>query len=351
MSVPPLVTVVIPVRNEAGWIDRCLEAVFGQDYPSERLEIIVADGMSTDGTYERLLALASEQPRLRVLRNPARVVPSSLNLAINAARGDVIARVDAHTLVAPDYISAGVETLTRTGGDNVGGPMIKTGGGPVGDAIATAMTSRFGIGSHFQFARSDLQVDTVYMGMWPREVFERIGLFDEELVRNQDDEFNYRLRKYAGRIFLTPRMRSRYQNRQSWHKLVRQFFEYGLWKARVLQKHPAQMSPRHFLPPLFDLSVILGLAVAPFWKTALLLVAGALCAYVSVVGAVALSHTRNPKAWFRLVLAFALIHHAWGAGFLTGMVRFGHRWFKPEQPERRPEWSRGRGALEGETEP
>jgi hypothetical protein len=214
------------------------------------------------------------------------------------------------------------------------------------------MGSRFGIGSQFQFAREEVQVDTVYLGMWPRAVFDRVGMFDEELVRNQDDEFNYRIRKHGGRVILTPAMRSRYQNRQSWRKLARQFFEYGLWKARVLQKHPRQMSVRHFVPPAFDLAVLLGLILSPAWGPALPLVAGAVCAYAAVIGAVALGHTRNPGAWARLWLAFAVIHHAWGVGFLAGMVRFGHRWFKSERSERRPEWqSAARSDPEAESKP
>ena len=335
VSARPTVTVIIPMRNERDWIGRCLDSVFGQDYPGELLDVIVVDGMSDDGSQEILSELAASEPRLRVLQNPARIVPSSLNRAIGAATGDIIARVDSHTLLATDYISVGVETLQRTGADNVGGPMVKLGGGKVGDAIAAAMGSRFGVGSYFQYGSEEREADTVYMGMWPREVFERVGLFDEELVRNQDDEFNYRLRKHGGRIVVNPRMRSRYQNRQSWSKLARQFYEYGLWKARVLQKHPAQMSIRHYVPPGFDLLVLAGLASAPLGPLGPLLSAGAICAYLVVVAAVAATLPEGSGGRFRLVLAFVLIHHAWAIGFLVGMVRFAHRWFKPERPEAR----------------
>ena len=166
-----LVSVVIPMRNEAEWLDRCLETVAAQDYPADLIELIVVDGMSDDGTYERLCERAQTEPRLRVLRNPDLIVPTGLNLAIRAARGDVIARVDAHTEIDPDYLRVGVELLGRSGAANVGGPMVKLGGGPVGDAIAGAMSSRFGIGSYFQFAAAEREADTVYMGMWPRKVF------------------------------------------------------------------------------------------------------------------------------------------------------------------------------------
>jgi succinoglycan biosynthesis protein ExoA len=335
VSALPLVTVMIPMRNEAGWIQRCLGSVFAQDYPADRMEVIVVDGMSDDGSYETVQAMAREEPRLRVLRNPRRIVPSSLNLALDASRGDVIVRVDAHTILEPDYVAIGVEMLARTGADNVGGPMVTIGGGPVGEAIARAMSSRFGVGAYFHFATEERETDTVYMGMWPRAVFERVGLFDEELVRNQDDEFNYRTRKAGGRIVVTPRMRSHYQNRQSWKKLVKQFYEYGLWKTRVLQKHPAQMSIRHFVPPLFVAAIGVCLLSAPFSPIGPALALGGLAAYLAAMAAVTLYEGEGVRDRARMLLALVLVHHAWAVGFLVGTVRFADRWFKAEQPARR----------------
>jgi succinoglycan biosynthesis protein ExoA len=335
VTLQPTVTVIIPMRNERDWIRRSLTSVFAQNYPAERFDVIVVDGMSDDGSFEILQELAAENPRLRVLRNPACIVPSSLNRAIRAAGGEIIARVDMHTMLAEDYLSVGVETLRRTGAENVGGPMVKLGGGKVGDAIAAAMSSRFGVGSYFQYGSEEREADTVYMGMWPREAFEQVGLFDEELIRNQDDEFNYRLRKHGGRIIVTPRMRSSYQNRQSWQKLTRQFYEYGVWKARVLQKHPAQMSVRHYVPPAFDLAVICGLASSPLGALGPALSLGAICAYLLVVAVVAMACEQARGNRSRLVLAFVLIHQAWALGFLVGMVRFAPRWFKSERPELR----------------
>lgn len=327
----PLVSVIVPMRNESDWIDRCLATVFAQDYPQDQLELLVVDGMSDDGSYEALRAIAAREPRLRVFRNPRKIVPSSLNLAIRAARGEVLARVDAHTEIAPDYLRTGVDLLARTGAWNVGGPMVKIGGGPVGDAIARAMSSRFGIGSYFQFATQDREADTVYMGMWPRRVFETVGLFDEELVRNQDDELSYRIRKAGGRILVSPAMRSRYQNRQSWRKLVRQFYEYGLWKTRVLQKHPRQMSVRHFVPPAFDAAVIASALSAPWGATGPLLALSALGSYGAVMAWVA-NREAPPGGRGRFWIALAFIHHSWAIGFLVGMVRFAPRWIMPEPP-------------------
>jgi glycosyltransferase involved in cell wall biosynthesis len=332
------VTVMIPMRNEAAWIEKCLEGVLAQDWPRDRMEVIVVDGMSDDRSYEILTSLAARDTRIRVLRNPARIVPSSLNRAIEAARGDVIARVDAHTLLDRDYLSVGVDTLARTGAHNVGGPMVSIGGGKVGDAVATAMASRFGIGAYFHFASEERDVDTVYMGMWPRKVFADVGLFDEELVRNQDDEFNYRIRKNGGRIVVSPRMRSRYQNRQSWRKLAKQFYQYGFWKVRVLQKHPAQMSVRHFVPPAFDAAILVALAAGGGART---LAVAALAVYFVFMSAVAarIGHTGTR---LRTLLALIIIHHAWALGFLAGLLRFAARWFKPERPARRLAGAEGR---------
>jgi glycosyltransferase involved in cell wall biosynthesis len=327
----PFISVVIPMRNEAAWLDPCLGSVLAQDWPADRMEVLIVDGMSDDGSYESLLARSKADARLRVFRNPARIVPSSLNIAIEAARGDVIARVDAHTTLEPGYLRAGAEILARTGADNVGGPMVSIGGGPVGDAIATAMRSRFGIGAYFHFASDERDADTVYMGMWPRDVFRRVGLFDEELVRNQDDEFSYRIRKAGGRIVCSPRMRSRYQNRQSWRALAKQFYQYGFWKVRVLQKHPAQMSVRHFVPPAFDAAVLAGLAAGS--KPRLFAVAALLVYAVAMVAVAAVEAA--PGVRLRTAAALAIIHHAWGVGFLIGLVRFAGRWLKAEPPARR----------------
>ncbi len=323
----PFVSVIIPMRNEEAWIARCLGSVLAQDYPADRMEVLVTDGMSTDSSPQMLADLARRDPRVRVLANPGLIVPTGLNLAIAAARGDVIARIDAHTMIEPDYLRRGIELLARTGASNVGGPMICRGGSPVGDAIAAAMGSRFGIGATFHFATGEVECDTVYMGMWPRRVFEEVGLFDEEFVRNQDDELSYRIRKAGGRIVVSPAMRSIYQNRESWKALASQFRQYGVWKVRVLQKHPLQMSIRHFVPPLFQAGVVvLVMAGIVVWRPALWIGLAAVASYAGLIGVVAASGARGAGARARLWLALVLIHQSWAAGFLIGLVRFANRW-------------------------
>lgn len=328
----PFVSVIIPMRNEEAWIERCLGSVLSQDYPADRMEVLVTDGLSTDSSPRMLAELAARDPRVRVIANPGLIVPTGLNLAIAAARGDVIARIDAHTMIERDYLRRGVELLERTSASNVGGPMVCRGGSPVADAIAAAMKSRFGIGATFHFATDEVDCDTVYMGMWPRRVFEEVGLFDEEFVRNQDDELSYRIRKAGGRIVVSPAMRSIYQNRESWTALASQFWQYGVWKVRVLQKHPRQMSVRHFIPPLFQVVVGLLLAVGFFWQPALWTGLAIVALYAGLIGAVAFTgandggRTGRTAAAARLWLALVLIHQSWAAGFLAGLWRFADRW-------------------------
>jgi succinoglycan biosynthesis protein ExoA len=332
MSGLPFVSVMIPMRNEVHSIASCLDSVLAQDYPRDRFEVLVVDGASTDGSDALIERRARHDDRVRLLRNPQRIVPSALNVAIRAAAGDIIMRVDGHTHIATDYLRTGVETLLRTGADNVGGPMRAVGGGRVGDAIALATSSRFGIGSYFHYGRSEAEVDTVYLGMFPRAVFTRVGLFDEEMVRNQDDEFNYRLRKAGGCIVLTPVMCSWYQNRQSLTALAKQYAQYGFWKVRVLQKHPAQMSIRHFVPPALVHGLLLPLLLVPWMPAIALLTMAQAAVYLAGVTAVSANLARRHgwRLFLPLIAAFATLHLSWGGGFAVGMGRFALRWFGPE---------------------
>lgn len=341
MNDAPFVSVVIPMRNEAETIGTLLAEVLAQDYGG-CIEVLVVDGESSDGSARVVEMSAARDPRVRLLHNPRRIVPSALNIAIRAARGDIICRIDGHTRIAPDYIRTGVEALRRTGADNVGGPMRAVGGGWFGDAVATATSSRFGVGAYFHYGTEEREVDTVYLGMWPRTVFERVGLFDEELVRNQDDEFNYRLRKAGGRVVLIPAMRSWYQNRQTLITLLRQYYQYGQWKVRVLQKHPRQMSWRHFVPPCFVAGVgaLAGLGiVAPLAGVVARVIFDVYLLAILAL-AVGITPRRGLTAWLATALAFASIHLAWGAGFLNGLITFAGRWRAPETVPQRLE-SRG----------
>ena len=328
----PFVTLIMPIRNEAGFIARSLGAVFLQDYPHHRMEVLIADGMSTDETRDVIASLAQNHPEIpvTVIDNSGRIVPTGINAALPRARGEIIVRVDGHTLIAPDYVRECVTTLKRSGAGNVGGRMDPVSEGRFGQATALATSSPFGVGgARFHYSDREEWVDTVYMGAWPRGVFDRIGLFDEELVRNQDDEFNYRLRSRGEKILLSPRIQSRYYNRSTLQSLWRQYLQYGYWKVRVMQKHPQQMQPRHFVPPLFVFSLVAFLLMAlffPFAKWALLLVGGA---YVIANLAASLIVVARKGGWRYLPLlplTFAILHVAYGSGFLMGLVKFWNRW-------------------------
>ena len=326
----PFVSVVLPIRNEARRVRACLAAVLAQDYPADRLEALVVDGHSTDAT-RALVAEMATDPRVRLLVNPAGIVPTAMNIGVAAARGEIIVRVDGHTLIAPNYVRQCVATLQCTGAVNAGGPMRPAGEGYWGRAIAAATGSPFGVGNGaFHDATIvDDDVDTVYMGAFRRAALLAVGGFDEEMVRNQDDELNYRLRAAGGRIALDPAIHSTYYNRDGLAALWRQYWQYGLWKVRVVQKHPASLQPRHAAPPLFALAALasallaarggpgrwLWLAVAAPWS------AGALVFAVRAVHAAG-DWSLLPA----LPVAFATLHLSYGGGALWGLVRWAGRW-------------------------
>ena len=325
----PFVTVVMPIRDEGAFIPRSLSAVLKQDYPRDRMEVIVADGMSTDGTREIVLDLQSQHPELRLIDNHGLIVSTGLNAAIAQARGEIIVRVDGHTVIASDYVRQCVSGLLQTEADNVGGKMTTIGSGLFGEAVALATSSPFGVGgARFHYSDQEEWVDTVYLGAWWRHTFQRVGLFDEELVRNQDDEFNYRLRKHSGRILLSPRIKSIYTVRSRPRALWRQYFQYGYWKVRVLQKHPRQMRLRQSVPSLFVTMLFGSLLLAlffPIGRALLVLVVGSYL-LANLAASVWTARKRRWRHVLLLPLVFAALHLSYGLGFLVGLIRFWDRW-------------------------
>jgi glycosyltransferase involved in cell wall biosynthesis len=335
----PYVTVIMPIRNEANFIRRSLGAVLAQDYPPDRMEVLVADGMSTDATRDVISRMSEAQSErsVTVVDNPEGIVPTGLNRALAIAKGEIIVRVDGHTIIDADYVRQCVTALRKTGADNVGGRMEAVSEGLFGRAVALATSSRFGVGgARFHYSDRQEWVDTVYMGAWPRNVFDRIGLFDEEQVRNQDDEFNYRLLERGGKILLSPRIKSRYYNRSTPVSLWRQYFQYGFWKVRVMQKVTRQMRLRHFVPALFVLVVMLSSLVTPFSVAARWVLGSTLALYsLANISVSVLSCGQDDwRLLFPLMVSFAELHFAYGLGFVVGLVRFSNRW-----RDRRNRWS------------
>jgi succinoglycan biosynthesis protein ExoA len=327
----PFVTVVMPVRNESAFIERSLGAVWAQDYPPERYEVIVADGLSTDGTLQWLQnQQASAQSRLKIVTNHGRIAPTGLNAAIAQARGDIIVRVDGHCEIAPDYVRRCVAHLQNAEVDGVGGPLETIGQTPLAQAIACAMSSPFGIGnSAFRTVKGQTMLtDTVAFPAYTRAAIERAGPYDEELVRNQDDEYNYRLRKLGGRILLAADVRARYYSRGNLRSLLRQYFQYGVWKVRVLQKHPRQMSGRQFVPPLFVTTLLTLSSAALISSLAAWLLTAVVLSYAAANGLATILTARRCgwqlAAYFPII--FPTLHLSYGVGFLVGLFRFAPRW-------------------------
>ncbi len=321
----PRVSVMMPVRNEAAYVARSLGAVLAQDYPSDLVEVLVADGMSTDGTREIVEGMLASHPNVRLLDNPGLIAPTALNLATKAASGDILVRVDGHCEIATDYVSNCVRHLLEDGVEGVGGSVETIGEDGASEAIAIAMSSRFGVGgSAFRTATGKtMLVDTIPFAAYTREVVERAGPYDETLVRNQDDEYNYRIRKLGGRLLLAADVRSRYYSRATLRSLWRQYFGYGFWKVRVLQKHPRQMSARQFVPGLFVACLLVGVVLSPFSRSMRRMLCAALLAYgcASGIAAVSVAARTDWRHLRTLSLAFAALHLSYGTGFLWGNWR------------------------------
>ena len=327
----PNVSVILPIRNESEFIERNLDSILNQDYPIQNLEVLIADGMSTDNTREIITNIINKNPHVSItlLDNPNKIVSTGLNNSLRQAKGQIIIRIDGHTIVAPTYVQQCVDALQHSRAENVGGRMNSVGYGFFGAAVSIATSSPFGIGgARFHYSEKEEWVDTVYMGAWPRKVFEEIGIFDEELVRDQDDEFNYRLREYGGKILLSPKIKSIYNVRSSPEALWKQYFQYGYWKVRVMQKHPRQMRPRQFVPPTFIVSIVFAVIFSLINPIGLWILYGIVGSYL-FVNLIASIITAAKKGWKHLPLlpiVFSLLHISYGVGFLAGLVKFANRW-------------------------
>ena len=319
------VSVVVPCRNERGHIEPFVEDLRRQRVPDDyELEVIVADGDSDDGTRERLRAAEREWPALKVIANPRHIVSTGLNHAIRESAGSVIIRMDVHTRYAPDYIAQSVGVLRETGADCVGGPWTPRGTNYVSSAIALGFDSWFVSGGGRAHSQTyEGLVDTVYLGCWRRDAFDRFGCFDENLVRSQDNELNYRIRQAGGTVWQSPRIRSWYVPRRSIRNLFRQYVQYGYWKACVLRKHGRPATLRQLAPPVFVGLLLVLAGAAPFSPIASVLLAGLTGCYGLVSAVAALLACRRPAQWRYLLvipIVFGAHHFGFGYGYLRGLV-------------------------------
>jgi len=338
----PIISIVIPVRNEAAYIERCIESIYAQDFAEHAFEVLAVDGMSRDGTTQILQNLKFKFQNLKVLENPKKTVSSGVNIGVQNTTGEIIFRMDAHAEYGADYIKTCLEVMERTGADNVGGPAIPLAGGrsPRSQAIALAHLSPFGLGGGtFRNLTAEGYVQTVWPGCFKRDAFRRVGLLDERLTRTEDIEFNSRIVRSGGRIYLSPRIRSYYICRTRLRYLWRQRWLDGIGVVQTVIINRSAPKLRHFVPLLFvgSLAVLAAVSLAGSgWlrNTALLLLGvealsyATACAYFSLrmmtLSREARRMTRNdkihPLAIALQPLVFATLHFSYGLGSLWALV-------------------------------
>ena len=322
-----MVTLVVAMRNEAANIERCLASLAAQDHPEDRLEVLVYDGESDDDSVALAEAFAAGRPGWSVRTNARRIQAAAWNAGIAVARGDVVGIVSGHAELAPSYVSAAVAALERTGADMVGGPVQAIGEGPIGEAVATATSTPFGVGgARHHYLAEAAEVDTVFMGLCRRETYRRFP-FNEAMVRNQDDELSYRLLDAGGRIVCDPAIQSVYRNRSSIAGLWRQYFDYGRWKVLVLRAHPRQVRPRHLAPVVLVTTLVAGAAFSPVSRPirALLLAELGLYAAAIVVAVRRYGSGRPPGTAAALGVVYPVLHVSYGLGMLRGLWQFRGR--------------------------
>ena len=324
----PKVSVIVPCYNEQSTIRLLLDALHQQTYPRAHMEVIISDGMSQDHTREAVAAFQKDFPDLevRLVDNPLRNIPSGVNRAIEASRGEIIVRFDGHAKPYPDYVENCVTAHHQGRGENVGGVWeIRPGADTwIAKSIAVAAAHPLGVGDAlYRHAKQAAEVDPVPFGSFRRTLIEKVGLFDESLLTNEDYEFNARVRKSGGRIWLDPSIRSIYFARATLLELIRQYWRYGYWKWRMLRRYPDTLRWRQALPPLFVLSVVVLALLSIFFSFARIVLAAELLLYFSILILAGLrAALQQGKTYLVLGLPLAIpaMHLAWGSGFLWSIL-------------------------------
>jgi glycosyltransferase involved in cell wall biosynthesis len=327
MNELPLVSVVIPMLDERGHISDCLDAFAGQTYPTSRLELLVVDGGSTDGSRELVEKRAIDEPWIRLVDNPARRASAAFNRGVEAASGEIVCLFSAHGVPARTYVEASVRILRETLAAGVGGRYHHEGMDRASNAIGRAMTSPFGMASPHRVALARTEVDTISHPAYLRAALLDTGPFDETLLRNSDYELNYRMRLRGHRLIFDPSIESVYRPRPSLEALAHQFWHYGRWKARVARQHPGSVRPRHLVAP----AAVAGVLLSPLliltrpgrWVCGLGVAGYVLGTAAAVAQARPLEHDADPLV---LAASFPVMHGAWGAGFLASMAEDAMHW-------------------------
>lgn len=325
----PLVSIVIPCYNEEKTIRALLQAICAQTYPLSRLEVVIADGLSTDNTRQVIDRFRVDYPQLTliVVENLKRIIPAGVNTAVRASRGDIIIRLDGHSMPFPDYTAKCVEALEKKLGDNVGGiwEIKPSQNSRLAACIALAAAHPLGVGdAQYRLGKKGGAVDTVPFGAFRRILFDQMGGFNEELLTNEDYEFNARIRQNGGVIWLDPTIRTVYHARSNLHELSLQYFRYGFWKYKMLRRYPDTLRWRQALPPLFILSIFLSAIISPFFSQILYLLALELFIYLSILFTFGVNIALKEKRISCIIgfpVAIATMHVCWGTGFLWSVLR------------------------------
>lgn len=320
-----MISVICPIYNEEKYISECINSILLQDYPKNDMEVLLVDGMSTDRTREIVLSYCVKYPFIHLLDNPQKIVPYAMNIGIHAAKGDIVIRLDAHAIYPDNYFSELVTKLHELNADNVGAVCrtLPADDSPKCRAIAAALSSSFGMGnSYFRIGAKDImQVDTVPFGCYRKEVFDKIGLYDTDLIRNQDDELNARLIKHGGKIYLLPYLIVDYFARNTIKKTGKMFYQYGLYKPLVNKKLGSPATLRQFFPVAFVLGLIFGLILSIFSKYILI----AYLAIVTMYFLLALifsvkSYSSIPQVMWQIA-TYITVHVNYGWGYLVGIYK------------------------------
>lgn len=319
------VSIIIPVRNEEKFISKCIESILNQTYPQKLIEIIIVDGISTDKTIEVVAGYEKKFENIKIIKNEKKVTPVAMNLGIKSSKSEIVIILGAHSFIDKDFVKNNVRNLIERNVDCSGGVVKFIDSSFLTNCIGLATSCLFGAGNAlFRYSKEEKYVDTVPFGAYKKSTIEKIGYFDEELIRNQDDELNYRVTEAGGKILLSPDIISHYFSRSSLKKLWKQYYQYGFWKVRVIQKHKKPASLRHLVPAAFTLSIfintILGIFLWPFRYLLLLICLSYL--FFDLFFSIKLSLKNGFKYFFHLTIIFPILHFSYGVGFINGFINF-----------------------------
>jgi len=322
-------SIIVPCYNERTTIQLLLDALYAQTYPRTAMEVVIADGASTDDTPSVIADWQQAHPDLRVVvvQNPARTIPAGLNTAIQASQGEIIVRLDAHSKPEPDYVARSVAAILEGRGQNVGGvwDIQPSREDWIARSIAAAASHPIAVGdARYRYSGQAAYVETVPFGAFKRDLLDQVGMFDETLLTNEDYEFNTRIRQSGGKVWFDPQIRSVYYARENLNALARQYWRYGYWKVQMLRRYPNTIRWRQALPPLFVLTLIVLTLLAPFLTLVFWSLVSIITLYTAIlvcVGGYLALQRKTPGFALGVPLAIACMHFSWGTGFLWGMIR------------------------------